>query len=44
MAFVNFKTKESAVACLMGATTSEKIKNLFGNEKVYVNLHVPKTQ
>ena len=44
MAFVNFKTKESALACLMGATTSEKIKNLFGNEKVYVTLHVPKTQ
>lgn len=43
MAFVSFKSKESAMACLMGATTSEKIKNLFGNEKVYVNLHVPKT-
>jgi len=27
----------------MGATTSEKIKNMFGNEKVYVNMHVPKS-
>jgi hypothetical protein len=44
MAFINFKTKESALACLMGATASEKIKNLYGNDKVYVNLHVPKTQ
>lgn len=26
MAFINFKTKESALACLMGAQTSEKIK------------------
>jgi hypothetical protein len=44
MAFINFKTKESALACLMGAQTSEKIKHLYGNDKVYVNLHVPKTQ
>ena len=44
MAFINFKSKESAYACLMGASASEKIKNLYGNEKVYVNLHVPKTQ
>lgn len=43
MAFVNFKTKESAMACLMGATTSETIKKLYGNEKPYVNLHVPKS-
>jgi hypothetical protein len=26
MGFVNFKTKESALACLMGASTSDKIK------------------
>lgn len=44
MAFINFHTKESALACLMGAQTSEKIKQLYANEKVYVNLHVPKTQ
>jgi hypothetical protein len=43
MGFVNFKTKESALACLMGASTSEKIKVLFLNDSVYVNLHVPKT-
>lgn len=43
MGFINFKAKESAMACLMGALTSEKIKNLFLNEKVYVNLHVPKS-
>jgi hypothetical protein len=28
----------------MGSSTSEKIKNLYGNEKVYVNMHVPKSQ
>jgi len=44
MAFINFKSKESALACLMGATTSEKVKSLYGNDKVYVNLHVPKSQ
>tara|TARA_B110000503_G_C7098683_1_gene392807 strand:+ start:779 stop:910 length:132 start_codon:yes stop_codon:yes gene_type:complete len=43
MGFVNFKTKESALACLMGASTSEKIKALYNNDKVYVNLHVPKS-
>lgn len=44
MGFINFKTKDAALACLMGAQTSEKVKNLYGNDKVYVNLHVPKTQ
>ena len=44
MAFVNFKSKDSALACLMGATSNEKIKKFFENDKVYVNLHVPKTQ
>ena len=42
MGFVNFKTKESALACLMSASSSEKIKYLYINDKVYVNLHVPK--
>lgn len=44
MGFINYKTKESALACLMGASTSETIKNLFMEDKVYVNLHVPKFQ
>ena len=44
MGFINYKSKESALACLMGASSSEKIKGLFINEKVYVNLHVPKSQ
>ena len=43
MGFINFKTKELALACLMGASTSENIKSLFNNEKVYVNLHMPKS-
>lgn len=43
MGFINFKTKDGALACLMGAQTSEKVKILYGNDKVYVNLHVPKT-
>ena len=44
MGFVNYNQKESAIACLLGAQTSEKIKNLYLNENVYVNLHVPKIQ
>lgn len=44
MGFINYKSKESALACLMGASSSEKIKGLFINDKVYVNLHVPKSQ
>ena len=43
MGFINFKTKEYALACLMGASTSDKIKSLYNNDKVYVNLHVPKS-
>ena len=43
MGFINFKTKESALACLRSSSTSDKIKSLYINEKVYVNLHVPKS-
>jgi RNA recognition motif-containing protein len=44
MGFINYANKESALACLMGAQSSEKVRGFFLNEKVYVNLHVPKTQ
>ena len=42
MGFVSFKTKDSAIACLKWSKNNSKIKALYLNELVYVNLHVSK--